>query len=934
MNGTTPLSTFDANNPNQQVVSPTKVSIDFNYGYVYADPTLEGVNLTFTYQGSGISTISANRIWTLQSGGTITQTLADITSAASQFNYVGIYNGAIQYKAYNIVNYLGTSYMCISASTGNFPTNQTYFKKIAGNNYQGVYSSGTTYNNGDSVVNATSDVIYVSVIDGNIGQSLINTAKWTPTISVASTTVAESSRVTAESGRVTAETGRTSTEITRASNETTRGTNETNRSTAEATRAGNETTRQSQETTRQTNETARISNNVSFSYKNTYNAATAYVVNNQVSYNGTTYICILNSTNNLPTNVTYWSVFAAAGAVGSVNSANGDITVVNPTSAPVLTLNSGTSANQIPKRDTNGNILNIGYQVTALSANTTLTPAQSGVINVTTAATPLTITLPTAATSQLVYTIKKVDSGIGTVTIATTSSQLIDGVSTKTITNQYATITIASDGSNWFIDVDNSYDKIGILSALTTINKTSLVNAVNENVTNLTAHLAGTASWKIVKPSTTSVTDIQAAIDSLPTNGGVVYLDDGDHILRGIGTELIKITKPIKLIGNGYKSKLIIDSTVPNTTDIIRIVPVGGGVLTSDLYIGNFCIWTGDTNNHGQYAIHLDLTDATAHISRMMIERLNIYKGSFLDGIKLTNPTGTDAFYCSTIQDCLIDNGINLERSGDSNNILRNQITGYRPGIVMTTVTGAAMTIIEGNNITAQGGAIRVISANQVKICNNQIEQVLTYNSDKDTNVYLKDCEECEIVGNNINAHALVSNCILIEGNSFNNRIDDNLLNVPILRHIEIATSTVVGTVIGKNGRFLDVNSIEKEFPIVQNLGSKTVGVPVPITLSAGATDFDTANFWVASIKKKTTGEAVLYGYINVTTITSGTQIATIPVGYRPVSRSRYIPATAFTTTGAVSCVLAVAPTGELTIQNTPSGTLRIVLDSLGWTLE
>lgn len=54
----------------------------------------------------------------------------------------------------------------------------------------------------------------------------------------------------------------------------------------------------------------------SFIWKGAYDNGTAYVVNDVVSYNGSTYICILATTANLPTNITYWSVMAQKGTDG------------------------------------------------------------------------------------------------------------------------------------------------------------------------------------------------------------------------------------------------------------------------------------------------------------------------------------------------------------------------------------------------------------------------------------------------------------------------------------------------------------------------------------------------------------------------------------------------------------------------------------------
>ena len=54
-------------------------------------------------------------------------------------------------------------------------------------------------------------------------------------------------------------------------------------------------------------------NNLGYStltFQGAYNAGTTYYPNDLVTYNSSTYICILQSTGNLPTNATYWSLIA------------------------------------------------------------------------------------------------------------------------------------------------------------------------------------------------------------------------------------------------------------------------------------------------------------------------------------------------------------------------------------------------------------------------------------------------------------------------------------------------------------------------------------------------------------------------------------------------------------------------------------------------
>ena len=56
---------------------------------------------------------------------------------------------------------------------------------------------------------------------------------------------------------------------------------------------------------------------IKFTWKGTYAGGTAYVVDDVVEYNGSSYICILASTGNLPTNATYFEQMSAKGTAGT-----------------------------------------------------------------------------------------------------------------------------------------------------------------------------------------------------------------------------------------------------------------------------------------------------------------------------------------------------------------------------------------------------------------------------------------------------------------------------------------------------------------------------------------------------------------------------------------------------------------------------------------
>lgn len=64
--------------------------------------------------------------------------------------------------------------------------------------------------------------------------------------------------------------------------------------------------------------------------------------------------------------------------------------------------------------------------------------------------TAFIVTLPTAVGfTGVTFTIEKVDSSGNAITVATTSAQTINGATTQTLSTQFQSITVVSNGSNW-----------------------------------------------------------------------------------------------------------------------------------------------------------------------------------------------------------------------------------------------------------------------------------------------------------------------------------------------------------------------------------------------------------------------------------------------------------------------------------------------------
>lgn len=94
----------------------------------------------------------------------------------------------------------------------------------------------------------------------------------------------------------------------------------------------------------------------------------------------------------------------------------------------------------------NCNGFNAGFR--NLSVNTTL-GSYDCTVNCT---QPITVTLPNAQTTPMgqMYNIKNSTNGL-LVTVATTSSQTIDGLTTYPMADQYQSVTVMNDGANWII---------------------------------------------------------------------------------------------------------------------------------------------------------------------------------------------------------------------------------------------------------------------------------------------------------------------------------------------------------------------------------------------------------------------------------------------------------------------------------------------------
>lgn len=114
-----------------------------------------------------------------------------------------------------------------------------------------------------------------------------------------------------------------------------------------------------------------------FDWKGAYNGSTAYAVDDVVSYNGSSYICILASTGNLPTNTTYFQPMASGGTdLSTTLTTQGDI--VYRDGSGLQRLAAGTSGQFLKTQGTGANpvwatnesnVVKLGSQLVNVSDN-------------------------------------------------------------------------------------------------------------------------------------------------------------------------------------------------------------------------------------------------------------------------------------------------------------------------------------------------------------------------------------------------------------------------------------------------------------------------------------------------------------------------------------------------------------------------------------
>ena len=97
--------------------------------------------------------------------------MATVNLGSIKFKWKGTYAGGTAYTIDDVVSYNGSSYICIQASTGNLPTDTTYFEQMSQAGTDGTDLTSTLTTQGDILYRDGSGLQRLGA--GTSGQALI-----------------------------------------------------------------------------------------------------------------------------------------------------------------------------------------------------------------------------------------------------------------------------------------------------------------------------------------------------------------------------------------------------------------------------------------------------------------------------------------------------------------------------------------------------------------------------------------------------------------------------------------------------------------------------------------------------------------------------------------------------------------------------------------
>ncbi len=343
-------------------------------------------------------------------------------------------------------------------------------------------------------------------------------------------------------------------------------------------------------------------NGISFTWKGTYSGATAYVLNDVVSDQGSSWIAILATTGHAPptlptTSNTWWNLAAKVGDQGASGSGSGDMLKATYDPANIIQQILGTTATQTVTNKTINGSNNTITNVSLTSGVTGLLPLTNGGSDYGAKANAISVTATVSITSGL--------------------AALTATGATFTSTDIGKTIVVPGAGTAG-----------GLLV-------TTIASFTDATHVGLTANASTTVS--AVSKLITYGTDDTTAIQTQLTAGRVVVLKDN-------AISLITSALSISVSGSGIVGAGIKSSGLISTSTTVAMISVGSGV--NNIVLKNFMLTRNTIGTGSAFGIGFG-----GNTEETLIDHLWIEKQSY--GIAAL----TTSF--SWISNCIITNNTN-----------------------------------------------------------------------------------------------------------------------------------------------------------------------------------------------------------------------------------------------------------------------------------
>ena len=461
---------------------------------------------------------------------------------------------------------------------------------------------------------------------------------------------------------------------------------------------------------------------------------------------------------------------------------------------------------------------------------------------------------------------------------------------------------------------------IGTLANLTTANKTNLVAAVNENVSQLadiTQQQSGIYNVKsfkcddgqYVKGDGThdDTTGIQRALDNAE---GTLYFPQGNYKI----TSGLTLTKKLNLVGSDPNRSKIRGDFLGATVDILTIN------FSNNYGFLDVRNWKIESlgiaqNGGGRHAINIPSTGF--QILSSSIENCN------LGG---TPANGGYSIYIDSnfAHGRIAGNTISTElylKCYDANLIEKNTFLGTRVAITFDLILGVRNNTVRDNTIVNRDGAVHIKNGDIIRIVNNQIELAQGQGASQSPTRSMiwvqgidRSCENVIISENNFGGGTSLDHLIYVD-NAYKTIIDRNNFVATNIAEV-LFTANAKYCILKQDNvtKTQDLNTRTRTFlkAKVVDSGVGNVGV------LKDATALNLQNGWTMSagdgFYKDECGLVHFTGRFNAGTNAAGTLIGTLPLGFRPIYFCNILCATA-SGTGR----LILNTNGQITIGSIPT---------------